>query len=74
MGLYTYFPILTILWEDINMDFVLGFPKKQQGNDFIFVVVDILYNMAHFIMCWNISDAMCIVVLFFKEIVRFMGF
>ena len=36
-------------WEDINMDFVVDFPRAQQYYDSIWVVVDIFTKSAHFI-------------------------
>jgi hypothetical protein len=36
-------------WEEIVMDFIMGLPRTRSGYDFIWVVVDQLTKVAHFI-------------------------
>ena len=36
-------------WDDIGMDFITGLPMTQKGNNAIWVVVDRLSKVAHFL-------------------------
>jgi hypothetical protein len=36
-------------WEEIAIDFIVGFPCTQSGYDSIWVIMDILTKVAHFI-------------------------
>jgi hypothetical protein len=40
--------IPTWKWDDISMDFIVGLPCTQKGNDSIWVIVDRLTKVAHF--------------------------
>src|ERR1044072_9441076 len=42
-------PILKWKWDKVSMDFITGFPKTQKGNDAIFVVIDRLSKVPHFL-------------------------
>jgi hypothetical protein len=41
--------VLEWKWEEIDMDFIAGLPRTQSGYDSIWVIVDILNKVAHFI-------------------------
>ena len=36
-------------WEDLTCDFVVGLPKSKKNHDAVWVVVDRLTKVAHFI-------------------------
>ena len=36
-------------WDDISMDFIVGLPRTQNGHDAIWVIVDRLTKLAHFV-------------------------
>jgi hypothetical protein len=42
-------PILTWKWEDVSMDFIVGLPKTAKGFDSIWVIIDRLTKIAHFL-------------------------
>src|SRR5690242_19621610 len=42
-------PIPTWKWEDISMDFIVGLPRTAKGYDSIWVIVDRLTKVAHFL-------------------------
>ena len=57
----------------ISMNFILILPRIKRGRDLLFVVLDKLSKVTHFIPCHKIDDATNNVDLFFREIVQLHG-
>jgi hypothetical protein len=55
------------------MDFVVGLPRTAQGKDAIWVVVDRLTKLAHFIPMKMTNSAEELVPLYMKEVLRLRG-
>jgi len=71
-GVLRPLPVLDKPWEDISMDFVVGLPECE-GFDAIWVAVDRLSKMRHFIPCHMTIDALGLVELFLREVVCLHG-
>ena len=48
-GLLQPLPIPEWKWEEVGMDFITGLPRTQSGCDSIWVIIDRLTKVAHFI-------------------------
>jgi hypothetical protein len=49
VGLLQPMHILVWKWDEISMDFIVGLPKTPNGHDLIWVIIDRLPKVAHFI-------------------------
>ena len=60
-------------WESISMDFITGLPTSQRGHDSIWVILDRLTKVAHFLpVRTDYTMGQC-AQLFIAEIVRLHG-
>ena len=60
-------------WEEITMDFIVGLPRTQQGNNSIWIVVDRLTKVAHFISVNTTYSGAKLAELYISRIVYLHG-
>ena len=56
-------------WEEVGMDFIVGLPRTQRGFDSIWVIVDHLTKVAHFILVKVTYSGAKLVELYMERIV-----
>jgi hypothetical protein len=72
-GLLQPLPVPEWKWEEIGMDFVTGLPRTQKGNDSIWVIIDRLTKVAHFIPVKTTFGGATLARIYLKKIVRLHG-
>jgi hypothetical protein len=55
------------------MDFVIGLARSSKGNDSIWVIIECLTKVAHFILVKTTYGGATLAQLYLKEIVRLHG-
>jgi hypothetical protein len=60
-------------WEGISMDFIVGLPRSPKGHDSIWVIVDRLTKVAHFIPVKTVYRAEQLADLYVDHILRLHG-
>ena len=66
-------PIPEWKWDKVSMEFITGFPKTQKGNDAIFVVIDRLSKVAHFLPIHESITASQLADLYVSRVVSLHG-
>jgi hypothetical protein len=67
-------PIPTWKWEDISMDFIVGLPKTAKGFDSIWVIIDWLTKISHFLPVKVKYTVATYTKLYIARILSFTGF
>ena len=60
-------------WDDISMDFIVGLPKMSKGCDSIWVIVDHLTKLAHFLPVNVKYPTICYAKLYIDRIMSVHG-
>jgi hypothetical protein len=63
--------VLEWKWEEIDMDFIVGLPRPQSRHDSIWVIVDRLTNVAHFIPVKRTHSGLQLVELYMSKKIIF---
>jgi hypothetical protein len=72
-GLLQPLPTLVWKWDKIGMDFVVGLLKTQKGHDSIWVIVDRLTKVAHFLPVRTTYGGEKLAKLYIENIVKLHG-
>jgi hypothetical protein len=60
-------------WEEGGMDFIVGLPRTQRGYDSIWVIVDRLTKVAHFVPVKTNYTGVQLATLYVEKIVCLHG-
>jgi hypothetical protein len=60
-------------WEEVGMDFITGLPRSNRGHDSIWVIVDRLNKVAHFIPVKTIDRGQHLAELYMSRIMSLHG-
>jgi len=60
-------------WEEVGMDFIMELPRTQRGYDSIWVIVDCLTKVAHFILVKTTYSDAKLAELYMERIVCLHG-
>lgn len=72
-GLLHTLPIPTQPWESIAMDFIGPLPPSENGENFLWVIIDRLTSLVHLIPIKTSTDAAELAYLYIQEVVRLHG-
>jgi len=72
-GLLQPMKILEWKWKEVGMNFIVGLPRTQRGYDSIWVIVDRLTKVAHFITVKTTYSGDRLAVLYMERIVCLHG-
>jgi hypothetical protein len=60
-------------WEEVGMDFITGLPRSDRGHDSIWVIIDRLTKVAHFIPVKTVFNGRRLAKLYLARIVSLHG-
>jgi hypothetical protein len=60
-------------WEDVTMDFIVGLPNTSQKHDSIWVIIDRLTKIAHFLPAHTTYTAKKFAEIYLEQIIRLHG-
>jgi transposase InsO family protein len=72
-GLLQPLKVPTSKWQDVGMDFITGLPRSNRGHDSIWVIVDRLTKVVHFIPVKTTHNGRELADLYISRIVSLHG-